>query len=188
MVRCLLLESSVPPSFWPEALTTATHIINRLPSPKLQNTSPHFRLFKTDPQYTNFHTFGCICFVHLPTLERSKLSAQSAKCVFLGYASHQKGFVCYDPTSKRIRISRNVIFFNINIFCSLMLILLQKSPFLKYHPLMMNVFLHLCDFIRTRCILVDKEQMPLLCLFCKNRSRILLPAPASTSPQLAIRR
>ena len=80
MVRCLLLVSSVPPRFWPEALTTATHIINRLPSPKLQNTSPHFRLFKTEPKYTNFHTFGCVCFVHLPTHERSKLSAQSVKC------------------------------------------------------------------------------------------------------------
>ena len=67
-----------------------------------------------------------------------------------------------------------LFFFNISIFFSLILILLQQSPFLKYHPLMMNVFLHLCDFIRTRCIFVDKEQMLLLCLFCKNRYRILL--------------
>ena len=111
MVGCLLLESSVPPRFWPEALTTATHIINRLPSPKLQNTSPHFRLFKTEPQYTHLHTFGCVCFIHLPTHERSKLPTQSAKCAFLGYASQQKGFICYEPTSKRIRISRKVVFF-----------------------------------------------------------------------------
>ena len=87
------------------------HIINRPPSPKLQNKSPHFRLFQTEPQYTHLHTFGCVRFVHLPTHERSKLSAQSTKCAFLGYASQQKGFICYDTTSKHIRISRNVVLF-----------------------------------------------------------------------------
>lgn len=41
---------------------------------------------------------------------RDKLSAQSAKCIFLGYAPQQKGFLCFDPTIRRIRTSHNVVF------------------------------------------------------------------------------
>jgi transposase InsO family protein len=111
VVRTLLLESSVPSMFWVEAMKTATHLINRLPSQVLDMESPYFRLFAKQPSYDNLRIFGCVCFVHLPPHERHKLSAQSVRCAFLGYNVCQKGFVCYDPTLHRTRISRNVIFF-----------------------------------------------------------------------------
>ena len=45
VVRTLLIESFVPPRFWCEALSTAIYLINRLPSPNLDNASPYLRLF-----------------------------------------------------------------------------------------------------------------------------------------------
>lgn len=39
-VPTLLFESSIPSTFWVEALSTVVHRINCLPSPKLQNQSP----------------------------------------------------------------------------------------------------------------------------------------------------
>ncbi|KAK2985225.1 hypothetical protein RJ640_009328 [Escallonia rubra] len=60
--------------------------------------------------YSRFHVFGCVCFVHLPALERTKFSKQAAMCVFVGYSADQKGFLCYDPLIRRVRISRHVIF------------------------------------------------------------------------------
>ncbi|RVW51507.1 Retrovirus-related Pol polyprotein from transposon RE2 [Vitis vinifera] len=101
VVRTLLLESSVPSMFWVEALKTATHLINRLPSQVLHMESPYFRLFAKQPSYDHLRIFGCVCFVHLPPHERHKLSAQSVRCAFLGYNMCQKGFVCYDPTLHR---------------------------------------------------------------------------------------
>ena len=111
VTRTLLLESSVPPRFWPEALTTAVYLINRLPSHTLAQLTPHFKLFGHHPMFDHLHTFGCVCFIHLPPTERTKLTAQSRRCAFLGYATNQKGYVCYDPIGRRIRVSRNVIFF-----------------------------------------------------------------------------
>ena len=75
VARTLLLNSSVPSKFWVEALSIVVHLINRHPSPKLQNQSPYLRLHGSTPLYNHLHTFGCICFLHLPPHERHKLSA-----------------------------------------------------------------------------------------------------------------
>ena len=111
VTRTLLLQASVPSKFWVEALSTAVYLINRLPSTVIGFDSPYFRLFKTQPDYSSLHTFGCVCFVHLPSTERHKLGAQSVKCAFMGYSHSHKGFVCYDVSNNRFRISRNVTFF-----------------------------------------------------------------------------
>ena len=111
MVRTLLLQSSVPPRFWVEALSTAVYLINRLPSQQLGFDSPYYRLFGVHPNYHMLHTFGCVCFVHLPPHERHKLAAQSVRCAFMGYSTTQKGFLCYDAVANRLRVSRHVIFF-----------------------------------------------------------------------------
>ncbi|KAL3523634.1 hypothetical protein ACH5RR_016468 [Cinchona calisaya] len=116
VVRTLLLESFVPSRFWCEALSTAVHLINRLPSSSLNHVSPFTRLFGRTPNYSNLRTFGCVCFVHLPAHERTKLTPQSVQCAFLGYSVYQKGFLCYDPHLNRIRISRNVTFFENQYF------------------------------------------------------------------------
>ncbi|XP_027364321.1 uncharacterized protein LOC113871425 [Abrus precatorius] len=111
VVRTLLLESSVPPRFLCKALSTAVHLINRLPSPVLGNVSPFHKLHGYTPSSSGFRTFGCVCFVHLPIHKRHKLAAQSVKCAFLDYSNSQKGYICYDSSAHRMRISRNVIFF-----------------------------------------------------------------------------
>ncbi|CAL8153285.1 unnamed protein product [Prunus armeniaca] len=90
VVRTLLLESSTPSCFWCEALSTVVHLINRLPSPTLNHNSPFTRLFGHPPIYSNLCTFGCVCYVHLLAHERTKLTAQSIQCAFLGYSVHQK--------------------------------------------------------------------------------------------------
>ncbi|CAL2235970.1 unnamed protein product [Prunus armeniaca] len=109
VVRILLLESSTPSRFLCEALSTAIHLINRLPSPTLNHNSPFTRLFGHPLSYSNLRTFGCVCYVHLHAHEHTKLTAQSIPCAFLGYSVHQKGFLCYDPNLRCIRVSRNAI-------------------------------------------------------------------------------
>jgi len=110
VVRTLLLESHVSSRFWCEALSIVVHLINRMSFPPIGNESPFTRLYGHPQNYSTLRVFSCVCYVHLPPKECTKLAAQSVECAFLGYSPHQKGFLCYDPNLRRIRVSRNVIF------------------------------------------------------------------------------
>ena len=109
-VRTLLLAALAPPKFWCDAVQTAVYLINCLPSFVLGQTTPFGVLLGHTPSYSYLRVFGCLCFVHIPSTERTKLSPQVAKCIFLGYSDEHKGFLCYDQFEKCMRISRNVIF------------------------------------------------------------------------------
>uniref|UniRef100_A0A2N9I8J5 Reverse transcriptase Ty1/copia-type domain-containing protein n=1 Tax=Fagus sylvatica TaxID=28930 RepID=A0A2N9I8J5_FAGSY len=102
-----------------EAALTAVYTINRCPSPIIQNTTPYERLFGTAPNYSLLKVFGCVCFVLLQPHERTKLQPRSQLCCFLGYGLEEKGYRCYDPVAKRLRVSRHVVFWEHKMFYSL---------------------------------------------------------------------
>ena len=57
--------------------------------------------------------FGCVAYVHLHKNQQTKLDPCARRCIFLGYASHQKGYRCYDPMSNRTYVSLDVTFVEI---------------------------------------------------------------------------
>src|SRR5438132_1702970 len=54
--------------------------------------------------------FGCLCYPNLSATTPHKLAPQSTACVFIGYPSSHKGYRCLDLSTRRIIISRHVIF------------------------------------------------------------------------------
>ncbi|GFS44400.1 hypothetical protein Acr_00g0090110 [Actinidia rufa] len=109
-VRALLISASVIESFWREAALTAVCTINRTPSLVTNNISLYEKLYGTTPNYNLLRVFGSACFVLFQPYERNKLKSRSRLCCFLGYGIEHKGYRCYDPISKRFRISRHVEF------------------------------------------------------------------------------
>jgi hypothetical protein len=106
----LLIDSSIPKLFWDEACLTSYYLINRLPTPLLQNIYPSEKLFSRSPDYKFLKVFGCACFPNLRPYNSHKFSLRSKQCVFLGYSSHHKGYKCYHQESGGVFISRDVVF------------------------------------------------------------------------------
>lgn len=110
MGLALLFHSALPMKFWVEAFSTAVYIINRLPTPLLENKSHFEHVYHQQPAYDTFHVFGCHVYPCLRDYAPNKFSPRSLPCVFLVYSPHHKGFQCFDPTSSRIYISHHAIF------------------------------------------------------------------------------
>ena len=96
--------------YWAEALATATYLLNRRPCSAVQNNIPYQLLYSQPPEYSHLCVFGCLCYPNLSATARHKLAPRSAACVFLGYPSSHKGYRCLDLSTRRVIISRHVVF------------------------------------------------------------------------------
>ncbi|KAI3728695.1 hypothetical protein L6452_17336 [Arctium lappa] len=106
----LLSHSKLPLSFWPHAFSTVTYLINRLPTPTLNNASPFLKLFGTPPNYKKLQNFGCLCYPWLRPYVSHKLDNRSVPCIFVGYCSSQSAYYCLHSPTKRLYVSRHVKF------------------------------------------------------------------------------
>ena len=113
---------------------TAVYTINQCPSSIVQNQTPYDLLFGSSSSYDLLRVFRCVCFVPLHYHERNKLQSHSRLCCFLGYGIGQKGYRCYDPISKRLRVSRHVVFWEHKMFYQLPHVSISLIPSIDHLP------------------------------------------------------
>ncbi|CAJ2672444.1 unnamed protein product [Trifolium pratense] len=110
MVRCMLSEKHLPKFLWGEAVNLAVHILNRSPTLAVKDKTPEEAWSDIKPAIHYLKVFGCVAHVHIPEAKRKKLNAKSFRCVMLGISDESKAYRLFDPTTKRIVISKDVIF------------------------------------------------------------------------------
>ncbi|GJW59700.1 ribonuclease H-like domain-containing protein [Tanacetum coccineum] len=108
VIRTLLFQAHLPPTFWVEALHMAAYLLNLLPSSAIQNEIPCTKLFNKQPDYSRLRIFGCLCYPHLHSPH--KLAPRATPCIFLGYPAYHRGYRCLDLSTNKIIISRHVTF------------------------------------------------------------------------------
>ncbi|GJZ23931.1 ribonuclease H-like domain-containing protein [Tanacetum coccineum] len=108
IIRTLLFQAKLPPTYWVEALHMAVYILNILPSNAINNEVPFTCLFGTSPNYSLLRTFGCLYYPHL--YPNHKLEPRATPSLFLRHASNHRGYRCLDLTTNKIIISRHVTF------------------------------------------------------------------------------
>lgn len=92
MTHTLLSTSHAPLNLWIEAALTYVYLINILPTPIFNWSTPFSLLHNHPPSYSHLRTFGCACFPHLGPYVTNKLMSHSLECVFLGYSLQHKGY------------------------------------------------------------------------------------------------
>jgi len=53
--------------------------------------------------------FSYIAYVHVPNDKRSKLDPKAEKCIFIKYSLKQKGYRCFNPSTQKLQMSRDVV-------------------------------------------------------------------------------
>ena len=72
----IYFQSRVPIQFWTECILIVTFLINRTPSPLLNNRTPYELLYKTVMDYSSFRVLDVLLLLRLYQLNRQSLILQ----------------------------------------------------------------------------------------------------------------
>ena len=48
--------------------------------------------------------------MHIPDEKQQNLDPNSEKCILVGYSLEQKGYKCFNPSTQKVHVSRDVVF------------------------------------------------------------------------------
>ena len=60
-------------------------------------------------KFSHLKVFGCVSYVYIDSVARSKLDAKSKICFFIGFGDEKFGYRFWDEQNRKIIRSRNVI-------------------------------------------------------------------------------
>ena len=115
-VRTLLHDSGLSHSFWAEAAAYSIHARNVIPSRRHPGKIPLEAFTGKRQDISHLRVFGSRCWAKIPTVHGvqvtggSKLDNRGIECRFLGYATGRGNYKVQDVASRRVLISRDVIF------------------------------------------------------------------------------
>ena len=108
MVRSMLKAKHFPNEYWAEVVSCEAYILNRCPTKSVMNRVPEEAWIGTKQFVTHMRVFGCVAYAHVPNQLRKKLDIKGKKCIFLGYSDESKTYKLYNPSTKKVIISRDV--------------------------------------------------------------------------------
>ncbi|KAL0540462.1 hypothetical protein IC582_020468 [Cucumis melo] len=112
VAHSLMLSTSLPSYLWGDAILTAAHLINRMPSSILHLQTPLECLKESYPSThlvlkVPLRVFGCTAYVHSFGPNQTKFTPRAQACVFVGYPL---GYKCFHPPSKKYFVTMDVTF------------------------------------------------------------------------------
>ena len=126
----------------------------------LHSNSPWSVLHHPSPDLSQLKVVCCACYPFLRSYIAHKLDQRTTECVFLGYSTCSKGYLCLDPSTNKLYTSRHVVF--------------NESKF---------PFLYLSAFPSSVPTFANSNQSwfsNLLYLHSTNQPSLLGPAPTTT--------
>src|ERR1044072_2549439 len=88
----------------------ACYLVDRSPRASLKGKVAEKVWMGNPIDISNLRIFGSPAYVHISSEDQSKLEPKSRRCIFIGYNKGVKGYKLWDPTKKKLVVSRDVIF------------------------------------------------------------------------------
>ena len=94
----------------------ACYLVNRSPSSTLEDKTPHEVWTGKKHSLSHLRVFGCDAYVHVPKEKRSKLDNKYKRCIFIRYKDGLKGYKLWNPETRKVVYSRDVMFREVKDF------------------------------------------------------------------------
>ena len=105
-----MFEKGMPHVYWSEFVFIVVYIMNMTPTTSIHDVTPKEKFIGIKPDFPHLKVFGCIAYVHILDEICTNLDAKAEKCVFIGYSFEQKGYKCYNPSTRKFHVSTDVVF------------------------------------------------------------------------------
>jgi hypothetical protein len=86
------------------------YVLNRTLSKSNGNKTPYEWWTGSKPTVSHLRVFGCIAHVKVAKPNMQKLEDRSQSLIFVGYEPGFAAYRCYNPSTKHVHISRDVVF------------------------------------------------------------------------------
>lgn len=93
-----------------ETIRHDVYLLNLMPTRVVEGATPYEAWTKEKPQVDYLRIFGCICYMKVPSVQTKKLNNRSKCVVHLGRQAGTKAYRLYDPDTKTVHVSRDVVF------------------------------------------------------------------------------
>jgi hypothetical protein len=107
--RALLKQRGMSTFYWGEAVMIAVHLLNRSPTKALDGKTLYEAWHGRKPAVSHLRVFGYLAFVK-ELNHVGKIDDWSTPGVFIGYAEGAKAYRILDPATRRVRITRDIVF------------------------------------------------------------------------------
>jgi hypothetical protein len=108
--RSLLKSKGLPGWLWGEAVATAVYLLNRSPTRGVEGKTSFEGWYGKKPGVQHLRTFGCLVHVKDTSPNLKKLNDRSRPMIFIGYEPGSKAYRAYNPVSKKVHVSRDIVF------------------------------------------------------------------------------
>lgn len=98
----------LPKFLWAEAVSTATYILNRSPTKRLEGVTPEEAWSGYKSEVSHFKKIGYVCYKHIPDQLRKRLDSKGEAMILVGYHATGGCRLC-NPLTKEVMVSRNVV-------------------------------------------------------------------------------
>ena len=90
--------------------------MNQCTTTRVHDVTPHEKFYGKKLDLSCVRIFNWIALVHILNEKLEKLDSKSKKCICVGYSLKQKGYKCFNPSTKKVRVSRDVVFDDILVY------------------------------------------------------------------------
>jgi hypothetical protein len=102
----MLHEANLPPSFKALADAAYIHVTNMHPTSHIpENTTPYEK-----PDVSHLRVWGCLAYVYVQKDKRDTSGIHFQKCNFVGYPTEYKGWLFYNPVTRKMVTSERAVF------------------------------------------------------------------------------